>query len=57
VAVGVDDRDIARPAEPGHDGEVGLVAGGEDHGAPLAEVGGQLALQRDVNGQGAVGDA
>jgi hypothetical protein len=57
VAVGVDDHDVARAAEPGNDREVCLIAGGEDDGVPLAEVSGELALEGGVDRQRAVGDA
>src|SRR4030095_13012336 len=57
VAVRIDDHDVARPAEPGDDGKVRLIAGGEDDGVLLAAEGGQLALQGRADLQRAAGDA
>ena len=55
VAVAVDQDDVVDAAQAADDRQVGLVAGAENQGVPLAEPVGELALEILVQRQGAVG--
>src|SRR5947209_2624006 len=57
VAVAVDEDDVTRTAQAADQRQVRLIAGTEDDGVALAEPFGEVALERFVQREGAVGRA